>query len=197
MKLLANKSYGYQMMDQSRVFSDEKTHGAINIKVFKRLGFINDQLYEVELVKSEIEHKEPIIVGFFILRYAKLRMLQLYYNSFDKYCDVIKFEELDMDTDSLCLALSDQDLYDCIRPAMKKVWNSLRSGDYTDKFSAHSTTTFFPRTCCAKHKKHNRREPGLFEEEIRCTEMICLCSKTYCCYDSQSNKFKFSIDGLN
>ena len=26
--------------------------------------------------------------------------------------------------------------------------------------------------------------------------MICLCSKTYCCYDSQSNKFKFSTKGL-
>ena len=29
------------------------------------------QLFEVELVQSEIKHKEPIIVGFFILQYAK------------------------------------------------------------------------------------------------------------------------------
>ena len=69
MKLLANSSYGYQIMGRSRptvtkYLSDEKTHGAIDNKVFKRLGSINDQLYEVELVKSEIEHKEPIIVGF-------------------------------------------------------------------------------------------------------------------------------------
>ena len=82
MKLLANSSYVYQIMDRSRhtvtrYLNDEKTHSAINSKLFKRLNFINDQLYEVELVKSEIEHQEPIIVGFFILQYAKLRMLEL------------------------------------------------------------------------------------------------------------------------
>ena len=37
--------------------SDEKTHGVIKDEIFKRLGFIDDQLYEVEFVKSEIEHK--------------------------------------------------------------------------------------------------------------------------------------------
>ena len=88
MKLLANSSYGYQIMDRSRrtvtkYLSDEKTHGAVNNKMFKRLGYINDQLHEVELVKSENEHQEPIIVGFFILEYAKMRMLELYYNFSD------------------------------------------------------------------------------------------------------------------
>ena len=92
MKLLANSSYGYQIMDRSRhtvtkYLNDEKTHSAINSKTFKRLNHITDQLYEVELVKSEIEHRESIIVGFFILQYAKLRMLELYYNFFKKICD--------------------------------------------------------------------------------------------------------------
>ena len=27
--------------------------------------------------------------------------------------------------------------------------------------------------------------------------MLCLCSRTYCCYDSNSNKYKFSSKGLN
>ena len=27
--------------------------------------------------------------------------------------------------------------------------------------------------------------------------MLCLCSKTYCCYDKQTNKNKFSSKGLN
>ena len=56
---------------------------------------------------------------------------------------------------------------------------------------------FFPRTCCAVHKKHDKREPGLFKEEFRCTEMLCLCSKTYCCYDKKSDKFKLSSKGIN
>ena len=111
MKFLANSPYGYQIMDRSRHtvtkhLNGEKTHSAINKKLFKGLNFITDQLYEVELVKSEIEHREPIIVGFFILQYAKLRMLELYYNFFKKFCDTEKNEELEMDTDSLYLALS-------------------------------------------------------------------------------------------
>ena len=72
MKLFPISFYGYQIMDRSRntvtkVLSDEKTHGAINTKLFKRLDHINDQLDQVELAKAEIEHREPIIVWFFIL----------------------------------------------------------------------------------------------------------------------------------
>ena len=56
-------------MDRSRhtvakYLSDEETQKTIKNKMFKRLGYINDQLYEVELVKSENEHKEPITFGF-------------------------------------------------------------------------------------------------------------------------------------
>ena len=79
----------------------------------------------------------------------------------------------------------------------KKEWNSLRSEDCTDEFSANPTTNFFPRTWCFKHKQHHRPQHVLFTEELRCTEVVCVCSKTYRCDDSQSNKFKFSSNGLN
>ena len=39
-------------------------------------------------------------------------MLELYYNFFTKLCDVNKFEELEMDTDSLYLALAEKELED-------------------------------------------------------------------------------------
>ena len=47
MKLLTNSSHGYQIMDRShhivtKYLSDEKTHGAINTKLLKRLDHIND-----------------------------------------------------------------------------------------------------------------------------------------------------------
>ena len=75
---------------------------------------MNDSLYEVELAKAEIEHKERIIVGFFNLQYAKMRLFELYYNFFTRFCDVNKFVELEMDTDSLYLALVEKELEDCI-----------------------------------------------------------------------------------
>ena len=106
MKLLANSSYGYQIMDRNRhtvtkYLTDEKTHAAIISKLFKKLDHVNTSLYEVELAEAQIEHKQPIIVEFFILQYAKLRMLELYYVFVTRFCDVNKFEEFEMDTDSL------------------------------------------------------------------------------------------------
>ena len=162
MKLLENSSYGCQIMDRikhtvTKSLSDGKTHAAIENKLFRRLGFVSDQLYEVELVKSGIEHKEPMIFGLKILLYAKLRMLELYSNLFDKYCDVTKFEERQMDTDLLYLTLLEHYLYNCVRPAMKTEWNSLRSGDCTDEISTNASTSFF-RTYCTKHKKHDRKK---------------------------------------
>ena len=104
MKFSANSAYGYQIVDRSRhtvtkSLNAEKTHSANNNKLFKRPKVITDQLYEIELVKSEIEHRDPIIVACFILQYAKLRMLKFYYNFFKKFYDTEKYEELEMDTD--------------------------------------------------------------------------------------------------
>ena len=85
MKRLGNSSYEYQIMDRSnhtitKNLNYEKTHKATNEPLFKRLNAAEKDLYEVELLKSTIEHREAIIVGFFILQSMK------------------KFEELEMDT---------------------------------------------------------------------------------------------------
>ena len=46
-------------------------------------------------------------------------MLERYYNFFTRFCDVNKFEELEMHTDSLYFALAEKELEDCIRPEMR------------------------------------------------------------------------------
>ena len=202
MSLLANSSYGFQIMDRSRhtvtkYLTDEKTHATNNSKLLKKLDHVNNSVYEFELAKAQIEHKEPIIVGFFILLYAKLRMLELYYNFFTKFCDAHKFEEFEMDTDSLCLALAEKELEDYIRPKVRAEWQRLRWNDCVDSFTADAVANSFPRTCWVKHKHHDKREPGLFKREFRCTEMLCLCSKKYYCYDVTSIKLRVSSKGIN
>ena len=146
--------------------------------------------------KHRLNTKSQFIVGFFILQYAKLRMLELYHNFFTRFCDV-KFEELEIDTDSLYIVLAEKQLEDCIRPEMRAEWQKLRSKDYVHSFTADAVANFFPKICCVKQKQHDKREPGFSKEEFRCREMLCLCSKTYCCYDVTSNKPKFSSKGLN
>ena len=102
MKFLGNSSDGYQIIKRSKRFLtkllwSEKTRKAFSEKKFTMLDTINNHLNEVDLAKSEIEHREPIIVIIFILQYRKLRMLELSYNFFAKNCEVQKFEETHMD----------------------------------------------------------------------------------------------------
>ena len=85
---------------------------------------------------------------------------------------------------------------DVILPEKPAEWDQLRSKDCTDSFTANAIDNFFPRTCCNVHNKHDRREPGLFKDEFRCAEMLCLCSKTYRCYDKQNKTYKFSSKEL-
>ena len=124
-------------------------------------------------------------------------MLELYYNFFTRFYDVNKIEELEMDADSLYLALAEKELEDCIRPETRAEWQRWRSNDCVDKLTADAVANFIPGTCCVKHIQYDKRERCLFKEEFRCTEMVCLCSRTYCCNEVTSNKSKFSSKGLN
>ena len=107
------------------------------------------------------------------------------------------FEELEMITDSVHLALAEKELEDCTRPEMTAEWKRLPSKGCTDASTAYAVANFFPRRCCDEHKKHDKEEAGLFKKEFTCTEMLCLCSKRYCSYVVTTNKYKFSSKGLN
>ena len=97
-----------------------------------------------------------------------------------------------MDTVSFYLAFSENNLFDSIQPEKRDTWNKMRENDCRDHFKADAKINSFSRTCCSIHKKPDKWEPKFFKEEFRCTEMLCLRSKTYCCYDNKSDKFKFS-----
>ena len=108
---------------------DKKTQAAVYSQLLKMLDHVNNSLYEVELTNAQIEQKEPIIVGLFILNYARLRMLKLYYNFLNKCFDVNKFEHTGKDTHSLSLALAKMETGNCIRSEMKIEWEYLRKKD--------------------------------------------------------------------
>ena len=112
-----------------KYLSDKKTQATINSKLFKKLDLVNNSLCKVELAKAQTAHKEPIVVGFFILQYAKLRILELYYIFFTNFGDVKKFEELEIDTDLLYLALAKKELEYYMRPEMRAEWQTLQSKD--------------------------------------------------------------------
>ena len=137
--------------------NDEKTLAAINNIFFKRLEHINQHFYKEKLAKSETEHQEPTNVGFFVMQYANLRMLELFNSFSTKFGDFDKYEEMQLDTDPLYIALAEKKCYDCIREEYSWDWEWLRSSDSNDSFTADARSNFFHRTCCAKHKKHDKR----------------------------------------
>ena len=72
MKLQANSSYGYQILDRSqhtvtKCLTDEKTHSTINSILFKKLDRVNNSLYEVEKFNSpkhRLNTKSQSLSGF-------------------------------------------------------------------------------------------------------------------------------------
>ena len=68
MKLLDNRSYGYQIMDGGRqtvtkYLTDEKTHAAINSKMFKKLDYVNNSLYKLNYRKHRLNKKNQSLSG--------------------------------------------------------------------------------------------------------------------------------------
>ena len=137
---------------------DKKNHRAINYQFFKRLSIVATDLYELELVKPIIEHREPIIGGFFILQNANLRMLELYYSFFDKFCDVNNFEELNMDTESLCLSLAEENLGECNLLSKRAERIEKQSKDCRDDFRAYAKKKHFSPILDALYIRNMTRE---------------------------------------
>ena len=108
-KRTGSSSFQYQFMDWSEHSKTQHVVGAevdklVNEQKYKILNVLPSSIYEVEMFKSEVNHKEPIIVGFFILQYANLTTLKLFYNFFQLLCECQKYELIEKDTDSLYMA---------------------------------------------------------------------------------------------
>ena len=155
----------------------------INDPFFQELNVISDDCYEVGMGKKSIRLDMPTQIGFFILQYAKLRMLQFYYDFIDTYIDRSDFEYCQMDTDSAYIAFSSENFEDLIKPEMRQSY-------LKDKYS------FFPRDDTNENYNYDKRVPGLFKEEYRGDGIISLSSKMYYCFSS-SSKDKFSCKGIN
>ena len=153
----------------------------INTPFFRELDPIDEDTYEVKSFKKVIKLDLPIQVGFFVYQYAKLRMLQFYFDCIDKYLDRSDFQYCEMDTDSAYIAISGESIEKLVKPEL------------TTEFQ-QDKKNWFPRTDTAEHKAYDKRTPGLFKVEWEGDGIVALCSKTYYCWGS---KDKFSCKGVN
>ncbi len=125
--------------------------------------------------KKVIRLDLPIQVGFFVYQYAKLRMLQFYFDCIDKYLDRSDFQYCEMDTDSAYIAISGDSIEKLVRPELKEKFNGEKSN-------------WFPRTDTSEHRGYDKRTPGLFKVEWEGDGIVALC---------WGSKDKFSCKGVN
>ena len=124
-KLWGNSSYGKTICNKEkhrniRYCNSVAVSGLINDPLFHKLNAISENLYEIEHFNKKIVLDLPIQIGFFVNGYAKLRMLEFYYDFLDFYINRQDFECCEMDTDSLYYALSSSNLENVIKPEKKK-----------------------------------------------------------------------------
>ena len=89
MKLLGNSAYGKTVTNVDRhrdiKYSTEVgTSALVNNKRFRQLDVVAEDAYEIEMNKSVVKYTLPLHIGFFVYQYAKLRMLQFYYDFVDR-----------------------------------------------------------------------------------------------------------------
>lgn len=114
-------------------------------------------------------------------------MLQFYFDFLNVVLPFESFELLEMDTDSLYFALSEETIDEAVPTSRKTVFEKKKK-----KF-------------LVINEDEDRRTPGLFKLEWKGTGMICLCSKTYFAFststDSQGNEVvenvKLSSKGIS
>jgi ribA/ribD-fused uncharacterized protein len=178
------------------VEGEMKARMEVNNPRFIALTELGDNLYECESAKSKITLDLPIVLGYFVLQYAKLRMLEFHYDFIDKYIDRKDYELVETDTDSLYLALAGNTLQSVIKPEYIAEFKRKTLDSCNDLQFTANEENWFPRECCTKHSAFDKRTPGLFKHEAAGSEMICLSSKTYVLRESDDS-CKLSCKGMN
>ena len=113
-KLTGTSAYGATLLNKEK-FDNIYYVGANeallkhNDPKFRSSTYIGDGIYEVHMAHKVMKNDIPKQIGLFVLQYAKLRMLQFYYDCLDRYLDRSDFEMAQMDTDSLYFAVSKYD----------------------------------------------------------------------------------------
>ena len=124
-KLIGNSSYGRMITNKEKhhdiVYVDESEISTEIIdNHFYDMTELPDGYYKVEKTKKKINLDLPIHIGVFILNYAKLRMLEFYYDFLDYYLSREDFQIMEMDTDSSYLGITAENVEDLIKPKLKE-----------------------------------------------------------------------------
>ena len=186
-KLKGNSFYGKMIenlekhMNTKFTTDEELIDEIFRSPYFDDLEEISEGVFEVRQRKRRVIITRPYQCGIAVYQLAKLRMLEFYYDFVDKFCDRRDFEVIQMDTDSLYMALSTDNFDSAVRPEMKEL--------YKDEKPKWLVTD-----------EYSKRVPGLFKPEFKGKRMIALTSKCYFADNGENGVGgipKFSCKGVS
>ena len=199
MKLLGNSGYGKTITNVDRhrdmKYCTEKAASLmVNDRRFRQLDVVVvDDAYEIAMNKKTVTYALPVHVGFFVLQYAKMRMLQFYYDFINRYLERPLFQYCEMDTDSAYLALAGESADDLVTPELREQYFRHRSEWLPSECCDEHKNEYVrcrladrpwvgDEACCKVRKAYDKRTPGLFKVEWSGDGFVGLCSKTYYCF---------------
>ena len=155
--------------------------------------------------KKTVTYTLLVDVGFFVLQYAKMRMLQFYYDFINRYLERPLFQYCETDTDSAYLALAAESVDALVTPELREHYFRHRSewlpseccDDRRNEYvrcRLANRTWFGDEACCKARRAYDKRTPGLFKVEWSGDGFVELCSKTYYCFGPTD---KYSTKGLS
>ena len=209
-KLLGNSSYGKTICNKQNFVNTRYVSPSAARKLalhwsVQQIHDISENTVELSCLPTSITYDLPVQIGFMVYQYAKLKMLEFYYDFLLKFIDTSDFEMCEMDTDSFYFALSTEKLDDAVKPEMREqyfterhMWLPSESCD-----NDHHRATYIqcktlnypwlPPPCCQSRLLFDKRTPGLFKVEWEGTEMTALNSK---CYIGVGAESKISCKGV-
>ena len=134
-------------------------------------------------------------------------MLSYYYDVLEKYVTSDNFSVMEMDTDSLYVALAGYSLDDLIvkdqrmhyfEKVRHNVEGTAACDEHRKEYAQCMTNygTWVPRECCQLAATKQMRVPGLMKVEMSgCQEMVCLSSKSYFCKGGENVQSKYACKG--
>ena len=179
-KLKGNSFYSKMIKDLMKqlkmtfTISEELDDETFRLPFFEDLEEI-DTTFKIRDHKCHVTITRPYQCSIAVYQLAKLHMLEFYYDFLDQYLDQCDFELIQMDTDLMNMAISDE-FNEIVRPELPSQYD-------------HGGKAEFLWT-----SKYDDRTPGLFKAEFQGTRMIALTRKYYHAEDGESHP-KISCNG--
>ena len=210
MKLLENSGYGKTITNVDRhrdvnYWTEKAASLKVNDRRFRQLDIVVDDAYEIEMSKRTVTYTLPVHVGFFVLQYAKMRILQFYYDFINRYVERPLFQYCEMYTDSAYLALAGESVDALVTPELSD-HNFRHHSEWLPSECCDEHRNEYERcrivnrswvgdeACCKARRAFDERTPGMFKVEWSGDGFVGLCSKTYYCFGATD---KYSTKGLS